>query len=362
MNENDNKPVEPQNDAGLPENPINEATEGMRQAAAAAEAVELKSLRAEPERKFPLNWLWIGIALLALAALILVVVLNPKNTAMNEVLAKMDGATITKADLYDDLLKQMGAEQAGSRVDNLMALKLIDLEAQKVNAKVSDADIQGEIDNYKKGFPSEDEFNSALQQSNMTLDNLKEQIAIQVKLRKIFEPEIKPTEDQLKKYYEDNKADFGTAEKVRASHILLATKAEADAVLAELKKGADFATLAKQKSTDPGSKDDGGDLNYFGHGEMNEQFETAAFKLNVGEISGVVESPNGFHIIKLTDKKPAVTPSYDQVKEQVKNRYLDEHLQSLIGDWLDKQKKAYHYENLLAPASAPAPTAAASGQ
>jgi foldase protein PrsA len=370
MNDNENKPVEPSlesvNDDVMPADQTVESTEGELQTAAAAElpaiAAEPPASVSEPERKAPVSWPWIGVALLAVAALILVVVLNQQKSTMNEAVGKMDGATITKADLYDDLVKQMGPAQAGSRVDNLMTLKLIDQEAKKVNAVVSDAEVQKEIDNSKKGFSSDEQFNAALQQNNMTLESLKEQIQIQLKLRQIFEPQIKPTEAQLKKYYEDNKASFGTPEQVRASHILLPTKAEADAVLAELKKGADFAALAKQKSTDPGSKDNGGDLNYFGHGVMNPEFEAAVFKLKLNEISGVVQSPNGFHIIKLTDKKPAVTPAYDEVKQEVKNRYLDEHLQSLVGAWLDKQKKAYHYENLLAPAATAPPTATASGQ
>ncbi|MDB4866586.1 MAG: peptidylprolyl isomerase, partial [Cohnella sp.] len=327
----------------------------------------------ETNRKSLINWTWIGVTLLALAALILVLVLGQHKSGMNDAVGRMDGVTITKADLYDEMVKQAGVDQVSSKLDGMLTLKLIDLEAKKVNAVVNPADIDAELAIFKKSYPSDAQFNAAMQQNNMTLDSLKQQIGIQLKLRKIFEPQIKPTDDQLKKYFDANKASFGTAEVVRASHILLATKAEADAVLAELKKGTDFATLAKEKSTDPGSKANGGDLDYFGRGAMNPQFETAAFNLKVGEMSGVVQSPNGFHIIKLTDKKPAFTPTYDQVKQQVKNRYVDEQLQTLITGWLDKEKKAYHVENLLAkpattaPASATAttpaaPTPSASGQ
>jgi foldase protein PrsA len=131
-------------------------------------------------------------------------------------------------------------------------------------------------------------------------------------------------------------------------------------VLAELKKGADFATLASQKSTDPGSKAKGGDLGYFGKGVMNPQFETAAFALKKGEMSGVVQSPNGFHIILVTDIKPAVVPTFDSVKDKVKTNYIDSQVQTMAPAWIAKAKTDDHYSNLLIPApTTTAPVASA---
>nr|AYQ72810.1 peptidylprolyl isomerase [Cohnella candidum] len=360
MNENENKPAEEQFPPEL---------------AAAAEPVELLQETEENEdtetqdrepartdRRTSAPWPWMVLTAIAIAALIFVLVRDGgKAAGDNAVVGKMDGVTITKADMYDELSKQLADGQAASQLDSLMMMKLVDLEAKKSGVTATDADINAEIAKYRKNFSTDEEFASALQQNGMTMDILKEQIDISVKLRKIFAPEIKPTDDQLKKYYEDNKANYSTPEQIRASHILLPTKAEAEAVLAELKKGADFATLAKEKSTDPGSKDNGGDLNYFGRGVMNEPFETAAFKLKVGETSGVVESPNGFHIIKVTDKKAAVTPTYDSVKQQVENDYLDSQIPGKMNDWMTTKKKEYHYENLLsAPAASETPAPSAS--
>jgi foldase protein PrsA len=200
----------------------------------------------------------------------------------------------------------------------------------------------------------------------MTLDAFKEQVIPQLELRLIFDKMLAPTEDDLKAYYEKNKESFGTPEQVKASHILLKTKAEAEEVLQQLKQGADFATLAKEKSIDTGSKDNGGDLGYFGKGVMNEQFEKAAFALKKGELSGVVESPNGFHIIKVTDHKDAVIPAYEDVKTEVKNKYLDEKINEGVSDWLAKTKKELGYKNFLTKEDAtqavesPAPSASAS--
>jgi len=309
----------------------------------------------KPGRRPGAPWPWIAVALLAVAALVFVLVRDSMEVVgggKNEVVGRMDGAAITKADLYDELTKQLGKEQVAAQLDNLMLLNLLNLEAASQGITASAEDVDAEINDFKKQFGSDDDFQSMLQQYNMTLDGLKEEVEISVKLRKIFEPQINPSEDDLKNSYEENIANYESSpEQVRASHILLSTKEEAVAVLAELKQGADFAAIAKAKSIDEASKENGGDLDFFARGEMDEAFETASFELDKGQLSDVVESPYGFHIIQVTDKKDAVTASYEEVKRQVKNAYLDQEIDNKIGDWITEKKKAYHYENLLTPPS-----------
>lgn len=301
---------------------------------------------------------WV-IAVIAIAALIFVLLKNPTDS-LNKTVGSMDGATFKTADLYQEMTKQGGEEQQASLLDSLMTVKLINLEAEKAGATVSDADIQAEIDKIKKenNIPDDAAFASALQQSGMTLDSFKEQISTQMKLRQIFEKNSPASEDELKAYFEKNKDQYSTPKQVKASHILLNTKAEAEAVLAELKAGKDFATLAKEKSQDPGSKDNGGDLGFFGKGQMNAGFEEAAFKLAKGEMSGVVEAESGFHIIKVTDIKEAVVPTYDEVKDKVKQGFYDEKIQAEGQAWMDQAKKDRNYKNLLT--KVPEPTASAS--
>jgi len=135
------------------------------------------------------------------------------------------------------------------------------------------------------------------------------------------------TPEEVQAAYDQNKAMFSTPEQIRASHILFKTEGkdaaavrkQAEAVLAKVKAGGDFAALAKQYSED-GSKDAGGDLDYFGRGAMVKPFEDAAWALQVGQTSGLVESQFGFHIIKLTDKKAAVTRTLDQVRGQLEDQ------------------------------------------
>jgi peptidyl-prolyl cis-trans isomerase C len=125
------------------------------------------------------------------------------------------------------------------------------------------------------------------------------------------------TPDALKKAYDDAAKNIGTEQEVRARHILVPTEDEAKAVLAEIKKGTDFAELAKQKSKDPGAAAEGGDLGYFGKDQMVPEFAEVAFKLDKGQVSDPVKTQFGWHIIKVEDKRVKPVPPFDQVKEQV---------------------------------------------
>jgi len=160
------------------------------------------------------------------------------------------------------------------------------------------------------------------------------------------------TPQDVQAAYEKNKAMFSTPEQIRASHILFKTEGkdgkdkdavrkQAETVLAKVKAGGDFAALAKQYSEDS-SKDSGGDLSYFGRArdagpgpKMVKEFEDAAFALQVGQTSGLVESQFGFHIIKLTDKKPALTRTLEQVRGQLEDQIKAEKAQAEAGTLAD---------------------------
>ena len=124
------------------------------------------------------------------------------------------------------------------------------------------------------------------------------------------------TDEALHKVYEDAKKQAGEEEEVHARHILVETEAEAKAILAELKNGADFAKLAKERSKDPGATD-GGDLGYFTQDQMVPEFSQVAFKLAKGQISDPVKTQFGWHIIKVEDRRKRVIPPFDQVKGQL---------------------------------------------
>jgi peptidyl-prolyl cis-trans isomerase D len=132
-------------------------------------------------------------------------------------------------------------------------------------------------------------------------------------------------QNDIQRYYNDNIQQYQTPERVRASHILLntggkdeaAVRKQAEELLAKIKAGADFGELAKKYSEDPGSKDKGGDLDYFTRGRMVPEFEMAAFTLAPGQVSDLIKTQYGFHIIKVVDKQAGSTQTLDQVRAQI---------------------------------------------
>ncbi|NTG42426.1 peptidylprolyl isomerase [Rhizobium rhizogenes] len=138
------------------------------------------------------------------------------------------------------------------------------------------------------------------------------------------------TDDEVKARYDKEVAALPKQEEVHARHILVKTEDEAKAIIKELDAGKDFATLAKEKSTDP-NKADGGDLGYFAHGRMVKEFEDAAFALPVGSYTKTpVKSDFGWHVIKVEDKRVAPPPPFDQVKDQVRQLVMrDKYLELL---------------------------------
>jgi peptidyl-prolyl cis-trans isomerase C len=123
----------------------------------------------------------------------------------------------------------------------------------------------------------------------------------------------------MKKVYDEAVKQSADEQEVRARHILVPTEDEAKAVIVELKKGTDFAELAKQKSKDPGAAAEGGDLGYFTKEQMVPAFSEVAFKLNKGDVSEPVKSQFGWHVIKVEDKRSKPVPPFEQVKTQVES-------------------------------------------
>ena len=146
-------------------------------------------------------------------------------------------------------------------------------------------------------------------------------------------------------------------EEVHARHILVATEDEAKAILAQLKGGADFATLAKEKSKDPGGAE-GGDLGYFTKDQMVPEFAEVAFKLDKGQISDPVKTQFGWHIIKVEDKRIKPTPTFEQVKPQIEN-YVAHRAQAQLVENLRKNATIERLDKPAAPASALNPAAPA---
>ena len=165
-------------------------------------------------------------------------------------------------------------------------------------------------------------------------------------LRQIAQKSV--NEEAMHKVYDDAVKQMGDEQEVRARHILVETEDQAKAIQAELKKGADFAELAKQKSKDPAAAD-GGDLGYFTKDQMVPEFADVAFKLDKGQISDPVKTAFGWHIIKVEDKRQRPVPELDAIKEQI-DTYLVRRAQS---EYIGKLRQTAKVERLDRPLGLP---------
>jgi len=209
-------------------------------------------------------------------------------------------------------------------------LVLLQAAARDTSIKVSDEqinnDVQKELDARRRQFASEAQFQSALDQAGLTVEDLRRTITQDLRAREMLKAFVgkssrdrKPpriTDEAIRKYYEENKASFGQRPAtITFSQVVIAPRAsdsaratarrKAEEVLQKLREGGDFETLAKQYSEDPTTREKGGDLGWFRAGAMVREFEDVAFALRPGDVSGIVETPFGFHIIKVEKVKGA---------------------------------------------------------
>ena len=174
------------------------------------------------------------------------------------------------------------------------------------------------------------------------LEELKKRVIVEAFLKKKIEDQANITDADLQKFYDQNKDKFNTGEQVRASHILVKSEKEAQDILVQIKQGGNFEALAKKYSVDSaGAK--GGDLGWFAKGAMIPEFDKVVFAMKEGELSGVVKTQFGYHIIKLTGKRPAGIRSFAEAKEQIKAKLLPEKQQATFQKLKDELKKSAKY-------------------
>ncbi|ADD03443.1 PpiC-type peptidyl-prolyl cis-trans isomerase [Thermoanaerobacter italicus Ab9] len=265
-------------------------------------------------------------------------------SAKKEVVATVNGENITNAEYrkaFDQVKAQIESSPQYTKdiwnqdyegkkfldvvkenvLDSLIAQKLLLQEALKNNVTVTDKEIEEE-------YQREKEFNK---------DITKEEVKNYLLINKLFEEytkDVKVTEEELKKYYEDNKDRFET---VKASHILVSDEKIAQDIYNRLMKGEDFSTLAKEYSIDTATKDQGGDLGEFARGVMVPEFEQVAFSLKKGEISKPVKTDYGYHIIK---SEGATLKSFDEVKGDIEAYLLNDKKNQVITEKYDALEKA----------------------
>lgn len=297
-----------------------------------------------------------------------------KGTTMEQaspgtVLAKVNGVAITRGDrdrALQEILAQGGGrggqqptpemmpQMENAALDQLINIEVLYQKGKKLTVKDLEQKVDDKVGQTRKQFPSQADFEKALKGANITENKLKDlarrNIVIDNLMQKEVFSKITVTEADAKKFYDDNPDKFKMPERTQASHILISAdqkatpedkkkaKEKAEAIRKRVAKGEDFATVAKAESNCP-SAAKGGDLGYFGKGQMVPEFEKAAAALKLGELSDVVESPFGYHIIKVMDRKPADTVKFAEVKDKIEDYLKSQKAQKPMTDYVDKIKK-----------------------
>ncbi|HEY6630956.1 MAG TPA: peptidylprolyl isomerase [Rhizobiaceae bacterium] len=231
----------------------------------------------------------------------------------NKVVATIDGKPVTEAELalalqsVDQQYSQLPPEQR--RAAAFMAIMEIRLLADKAVAEGLDKD------------PDFQQRMAFLQQRALHSELIEKDVGAKI------------TDEEVRARYDKQLADTPPVNEVKARHILVKTKEEADAIVKQLDGGAKFEDLAAQHTTDPSGKTTGGDLGYFAPGQMVPEFEKAAFALNVGEYTKEpVQSQFGWHVIMVEDKRAQQPPAFDTVKDQVRNLVFREKYFAMVND------------------------------
>jgi len=252
--------------------------------------------------------------------------------ARYEQLLRQQRPPLTKAQFEDQFRRGIMGERLKAALTEWMAVSDTELETEyrKRNEKVKLQVVALTADSFRDKVSLTDADVAAYFEAHKAEYRVGEQRSIkyllidrdQVRLKTVVPP------GDVQRYYNDNVQQYQTPEQVRASHILLkidgkdeaAVRKRAEALLAQVKGGADFAALATKESEDEGSKASGGDVGLFGRGRMVPEFETAAFAMQPGQTSDLVRSQFGFHIIRVTEKKAGETRSLDEVRQQIQEQ------------------------------------------
>jgi len=250
-------------------------------------------------------------------------------------------------------------------LDQLIVQKLILEQAFHLNITANEEMLNQQLESAKQFMPDADmDRLEKLLEDDLTVQQVIQEAVVAV---------LNVSDEEAQGYYDNSLDQFLEPEQVKASHIIVLVQPDApqedkdtarekiDEILAKATAGEDFAELAKEFSEGP-SKDTGGDLGFFSRGQMVQPFEDTAFAMNIGDISGVVETQFGYHIIKLTDRKPERQLPFEEVAEQIKQSLLDEKINTNVTEWVDTLRNEATIEIMSeetpeeTPAEEPTPT------
>jgi peptidyl-prolyl cis-trans isomerase C len=275
-----------------------------------------------------------------------------------EVNLQLQQATQQGRQIPDAMLPKIKADI----LNNLIDRELLYQKSQKENIAANAEKVSKEIKTIKDKFPSQEEFEKVIAEMGISEAEIKSQIERNLAIRQLIDTQvidkITVSEADTRAYYDNNPNLFRKPEQIKASHILI--KVESDAtdlqkaqarieiakIQQKLKDGQDFAALAREHSQGPSAKN-GGDLGYFGRGQMVKPFADAAFALKPGQVSEIVETQFGYHLIKVVDKQPESTMAYAEVKDRLTQHLKTQRIDREAKKYIDTLKKDAKIEKFI---------------
>lgn len=274
------------------------------------------------------------IAVLLVAIIVMAVTLpgagGQGKVSESDAVALVNGEAVPKDELFEIMYAQGGSDA----LEQLIARKLIAQEAAKAGLEVTEEELDEEVgaiigENFQG---STEDFLSVLEFYGISEESFREDARLNLLVRKLAMTKIDLSDEALRGFFDEHKFLFEQAEEIEARHILVETEETAAEIVDRLAGGEDFAELAAEFSIDLSNKDSAGYLGFFGRGVMVPEFEEAAFSLAVGEVSGTVESPFGFHVIELLDRKDAVEVAFEDVEDEVTEAFIEDRVPVVINE------------------------------
>jgi peptidyl-prolyl cis-trans isomerase C len=294
---------------------------------------------------------------------------NPLALAPEDIVVTVEGVDITQGEIMQAVqmtmmqlsrqvppqqLSQMYGQVYQNMIDTLIANVLLEQASKKSSLAVSDEELAEEIAMIEANAPEGSSLEETLAENDINLEEWKEDLRAQLLTSKLVEEKTadvaEPTAVELTSFYEENINSFTVPENVTASHILIAfdendtdetkatKKADIEAILQQARAGVPFEQLASENSDCPSSAR-GGNLGSFGRGQMVPEFEDAAFNMDVGSVSDVVETQFGYHIIKLTDHQEAGIRPLAEVSEQLKMYLANQKKQEALIAYIEELRE-----------------------
>ncbi len=258
---------------------------------------------------------------------------------------ELDGEVAALARQYGiDLGNAETAQQRGeiSRVvlDQLIEQRLILQEARRRNTMPAETQVEAQLQEIKRNFPAESDFEQALAQRNLTLVDLKDRLRTNLALRNLM-AKVAPVavaDTEIEQYFREHRTEFDKPEQAHVKHILLDDERLAEFVRGRLRRGESFDSLALQYSKDPGSREKGGDLGFVSRGQLVPEFEQVAFALQPKEISTIVKTQFGYHLIQVIERRPPQPANLAQARDQIRTVLQSSRQEAAFQAWLKAVK------------------------